>query len=327
MRPSHTISEIAEKRWVPVDPLGEALHILRMSGLYYSRSELTAPWGAAVPPLPDSLIFHVVTEGSCWLLVPDEAPQRLMPGEFALVPHGVGYQVLSEVGVTAVDLFDLPLEAVTERYEILRYGGGGAPTTLICGSVRFEHPAAQHLVKLLPPLIHLKSWETPHAEWMQSTLRLMAQEARELRPGGETIVTRLADILVIQALRTWMANAPQAQQGWLGALQDPQIGAALVLMQREPAHSWTVASLAQTVAMSRSAFAARFKELVGESPLQYLTSWRMQLAHSWLQSEDLPLAELAERLGYRSEAAFSRAFKREMGSSPGAMRRGGLSIN
>ena len=158
-------------------------------------------------------------------------------------------------------------------------------------------------------------------EWIQSTLRLMAAEARELRPGGETIITRLADILIIQAIRSWMAEDPSAKTGWLGALQDKQIGYSIVLIQRDPAREWTVASLADEVAMSRSAFAARFKELVGESPMQYITHWRMNVALTWLQEENLSLGELAARLGYRSEAAFSRAFKRFIGVSPGAARR------
>ena len=158
-------------------------------------------------------------------------------------------------------------------------------------------------------------------EWIQSTLRLMAAEARELRPGGETIITRLADILVIQAIRTWLAEDPSAKTGWLGALQDKQIGYSILLIQRDPAREWTVASLAEEVAMSRSAFAARFKELVGESPLQYITRWRMNLALTWLKEENVSLGELANRLGYRSEAAFSRAFKRLIGVSPGSARR------
>jgi AraC-like DNA-binding protein len=157
-------------------------------------------------------------------------------------------------------------------------------------------------------------------EWIQSTLRLMAAEAKVMRPGGETIITRLADILVIQAIRSWMAMDPLAKAGWLGALQDKQVGYAILLIQRNPEQRWTVASLANEVAMSRSAFAARFKELVGEPPMQYITRWRMNLALTWLQNEEASLAELSHRLGYQSVAAFSRTFKRVIGSSPGAAR-------
>ena len=158
-------------------------------------------------------------------------------------------------------------------------------------------------------------------EWIASTLRFMAAEAREPRLGGETVITRLADILVIQAIRSWIEQDPAAQTGWLGALRDPQIGRAISLIHRDPARTWTVASLADEVAMSRSAFAARFAELVGEPPMHYVTRWRMHAAVTWLREDDATLGELALRLGYQSEAAFSRAFKRFMGLSPGAVRR------
>jgi len=320
--------ESIDNPWASVDPLGEALHFLHMRGVFYTRSEFSAPWGLALPAFPDCLMFHVVTSGRCWLEVDGGDPHLLQPGELALLPHGEGHRLLSEPGVPAAKLFDLPREQVSERYEILRHGQGGAKATLICGTVRFDHPAAHQLVRLLPKLICIEAWQSPQMEWIQSTLRLMATEARELRLGGETIIPRLADILVIQTIRSWLVEDPMAKTGWLGALQDKQIGYAILLIQRDPARVWTVVSLADEVAMSRSAFAARFKELVGESPMQYVTRWRMNVALSWLKEADLSLAELTDRLGYRSEAAFSRAFKRFIGISPGAVRRTGhIAIN
>lgn len=289
-----------------------------MTGLVYTRSHLTAPWGIALPPMPDCLLFHVVTSGECVLVVDGDEPVTVRPGEFVLVPHGEGHEIQNRVGVRTENLFDLPIEHVCERYEVLRHGGGGEATTLICGAVRFDHPAARDLVGLLPKVIHIQTWNTPHAEWMHSTLRLMAAEAGTQQPGGETIVTRLADILVIQAIRTWLVEHPEEQTGWLGALHDERIGPAIVHIHREPTRDWTVASLASVASMSRSAFAVRFRELVGESPVQYLTRWRMHLAGTWLCEQNLPIAECADRLSYRSEAAFSRAFKRVMGVPPGA---------
>ncbi len=196
------------------------------------------------------------------------------------------------------------------------------PTSLVCGAVRFDHPAAHHLIALLPRIIHVQSSSSPQTEWLQSTLRLMAAEAREMRPGGETVITRLADILVIQAIRSWIEGDPAAQTGWLGALQDPQIGRAIAAIHREPAKPWTVSSLAAEVGMSRSAFAARFTQLVGEPAMHYLARWRMHVAMNWLREDAIGVGEMASRLGYRSEAAFSRAFKRFIGVTPGAARRG-----
>ena len=307
--------------FAPADPLGEALHFLRMNGLFYCRSEFSAPWGLALPRMEGCLMFHVGTSGPCWLEVEGVEPQHLAPGDFALVPHGAGHRLVSEPGAEAAALFDLPRELLSERYEVLRHGGGGAATGLVCGAVRFDHPAAHRLVQLLPPVIRMDAVGSPHAEWMASTLRLMAAEARAMQPGGETIITRLGDVLVIQAIRAWMARDPAARKGWLGALQDRQIGRAITLIHREPARPWTVASLAAEVAMSRSAFAARFTALVGEPAMQYVARWRMHVALTLMQEKNARPAELAGQLGYQSEAAFSRSFKRYIGMPPGAARR------
>ena len=307
--------------WGPADPLAEALHFLRMSGAYYCRSELTAEWGLTLPPMPGYLWFHVIASGGGWLEIDETDPILLQPVNFALVPHGKGHCLRSAPGVPAPDVLELDLEPISDRYEILRHGQGGAPTTLVCGAVRFDHPAARNLVALLPAVIVVERSSAPQLERMQSTLELMAAEAAELRPGSEAVVTRLADILVIQALRSWIETDPAAQTGWLGALQDRQIGRALSLIHRDPARAWTVGSLARELAMSRSALAARFTELVGEPVMQYVTRWRMQLALDMLRDEGATVAQLASRLGYRSEAAFSRAFKRVIGVAPGAVRR------
>ena len=305
----------------PADPLGEALHFLRMNGAFYCRSELTAPWGLTMPPMPGYVWFHVVTSGRLWLETGDDDVGWIQPGELALVPHGEGHVLRSEPGAPAPGILELERELVSERYEILRHGGGGAPTSLICGAVRFEQPAARNLIEILPGTIHIEASSSPRLERIQSVLRLMAAEAAELRPGGEAVITRLGDILVIQAIRAWMESDPAAESGWLGALRDPQIGEAISLIHRDPARDWTVASLAAELAMSRSAFAARFSELVGEPVMAYVARWRMQVAVAALKGEGAMVGELADRLGYRSEAAFSRAFKRVIGTSPGAVRR------
>ena len=318
--------------WAPVDPLGQALHSLRMSGTLYCRSELSAPWALTLPIERENLSshvlsFHVVTSGECWLAVEGADPFHLLPGDLALVPHSKGHCLSSELNVHALSLEEFNFEMVSGRYCILTYDGGGPTTRLICGEVRFDHPAARNLLELLPRVIHVEASSSPQMDWMQSTLRLMAAEAMELRPGGETIITRLADILVIQAIRSWIQEDPTAQTGWLGALQDNQMGPAIMLIHRNPEHPWTVASLASEVAMSRSAFAARFTELVGEPAMHYVARWRMHLALTWLNEDRVTLAELANRLGYQSEAAFSRAFKRFNGISPGAVRRNGVATS
>ena len=304
--------------WESTDPLGETLHSFRLEGVVYARSLLTAPWGVAMPPMPDCLMFHIVTSGECRLEFDDQKPATLRPGEFALMPRGEGHVIRHAKGAQTVDYFDLPIEHITPRYEVLTHGGGGEETTLICGAVRIDHPAARDLVELLPSLIHIRTWNSPNAEWMHSTLRLMAAEASSRQPGGETIVTRLADILVIQAIRSWLVEQPESRRGWLGALNDERSGPALLHIHRQPTNDWTVASLAASVSMSRSAFSARFSEQVGESAMQYVTRWRMHIAGIWLRDTNTTAAECGSKLGYNSEAAFSRAFKRVMGKPPGA---------
>lgn len=314
--------------WPNTDPLGQALHLLRVRGAFYCRSEFTEPWGLTLPPLRPFFWFHVVTAGQCWLetdLKADgEEPVRLQTGDLALVPHGGGHQLYGQPGTPAPIIYDLKPERVGDRYEILRHGGGGEGSRMICCAVAFDHPAARHLTDLLPPVIRLEGLDRLDSTgWLETTLRQMRFEAESTQPGGEAIITRLADILVIRTFRAWITDAPAARQGWLGALRDPQIGRAMLAVHSHPARGWTVESLSREARMSRSAFAARFKSLVGESPLKYVTRWRMLVASSWLAEGKLSVQELARRLGYKSTAAFSRAFKRVTGTPPGEVRRRG----
>lgn len=306
------------------DPLTEALQFLRMEGIFYCRSELSAPWSLGLPPMPGCIWFHVVTAGSCLLVDSQGGQCEVRRGDLVILPHGAGHHAADDPGLEPAPVMDLPHEYLSPNYAILRHGGGGDRVDLICGVVRLAHPAAQSLIEVLPEMIHVDPSTSRRAlEWLPSILGMIAAETAEPQPGGEAVVTRLCDILVIGAIRSWLDTDLGARTGWLGALQDPQIGRAVALIHREPEREWTVAELAATVAMSRSAFSARFSELVGEGPMQYLTRWRMHVATDLLREEQLTVARVAERLGYASEAAFSRAYKRTTGMPPGAVRRSG----
>jgi AraC-like DNA-binding protein len=311
----------APRTFLPrADVLGEALHLLRLTGTLYCCAELTAPWGVDVPRLDGLMTFQIVTRGRCWLEVDGSAPRLLEEGSLTLIPHSSPHRLRSSLTASAEPLFDIPVEHVSDRYEIMRHGGGGDLTRVTYGVARFDHCTAQRLVAELPTVLHINTWEDDDASWLQSTLRFISRELVARRPGGETVITRLADILVIQAIRSWLDSAPEAKQGWLAALRDEQVGRALAAIHRAPERDWSVVSLAREARMSRSAFSARFTELVGESAMRYLAEWRMQLARTHLRETSEPLSIVARRFGYQSEAALSRAFKRTFGVPPGSVR-------
>ncbi|MDO3387935.1 AraC family transcriptional regulator [Gilvimarinus sp. SDUM040013] len=308
------------------DYLGEALHLLKLSGTFYCQSELAAPWGVEMPPFDDCLMIHVVTAGHCWLIVEGEPPIHLQQGCLVLLPHGRGHILASDPAQSTTPLFDIPVEHISERYDIMRFGGDSSDQNgqcrATCCVAKFDHAAGQELIKHLPSVMVVNAWEEAEGGWLQSTLRYMAVEAKALKPGGETVMSHLADILIIQAIRAWIDKAPQANSGWLAALRDKHIGRALAAMHKSPEVDWTLASLASLVGMSRSGFSARFTEMVGESAVRYLTRWRMQIARLQLENTRDPMITIAESLGYQSEAAFSRAFKRVFGKAPGVVRNG-----
>lgn len=306
---------------LPSDPLAEALQHLRMEGMFYCLSELSAPWGIDMPDMPNSLWFHVVTSGELRLVDRNGEDHQITAGEVIVLPHGGGHRAFDDPSSPTPVVFDLPHDYISRQYAILRHGGGGTPATVICGVVRFDHPVARDLITMLPEFISIdRSGDPADRARLDAVLDMMAAETIRTRPGNEAVVTRLCDILVIQTIRSWIENDPRALTGWLGALRDPAIGTAISLIHRNPERDWSVATLASEVSMSRSAFSARFTELVGQSAMNYVTRWRMNLAIDLLRTDRLTVAAVADRLGYGSEAAFSRAFKRVTGRPPSQAR-------
>jgi AraC-like DNA-binding protein len=302
------------------DVLTDVLKNLKLRGRVFCCSELSAPWAMSLPS-SDYAHFHVVERGGAWLQLADEKqPRPLASGDLIIVPHGRGH-VLSDHPRTRPKPLSQLIKGGQSGCHLMEFGGGGALTRMICGSFQFDNETRSPLRSILPPLIHLKHEQSHLGEWLEPTLKMLALEARQPRPGSETLISRLLDIIFVQALRVWIASEPQSSGGWLGALRDPQIGAALSLMHREPGRAWSVDALAQAVSMSRSPFAAKFSALVGEPPLTYLTRWRMYLASSLLAGERLNVGEVAARIGYQSDAAFSKAFKRHFGYAPLTVKR------
>lgn len=303
-----------------ISPLDQALHYLRMSGSFYCRAEYTAPWAVALPPLDGEARFHVITHGHVYL-EGEGIPRRLVQtGDLVLLPHGAGHSLADDPSSPMLLPSEIRPESISDRYQQFRYRDG-RDTRLICVRARFDDQTAKRLISLLPPIIHVPAIATRELDAIHRTVEFIADEARVLRPGGETIITRLADILIVQAIRWWIEHEPEARGGWLTALRDPQVGRVLLLIHRRPEHPWTIADLAAEAAMSRSSLAARFKALVGEPLMQYLARWRVNLAFSELQHGRVDIGQLAERVGYQSESAFHRAFRKHIGVAPGAVKR------
>ncbi len=302
-----------------MDPLDEVLQDLRLTQGFYCHSELHAPWGVDFPD-QDWASFHFMAEGRCCVLLGDQVIQ-LEAGDFALMPQGRAHGMADQATSKRIDIHTLKLDAIAPNAARLKVSGRGERSVLICGGARFSGSAAHPLLSHLPELILVRKETRAEFDWLRPTLEAMAHEVSSSRPGAAAVMTRLADILIIQAVRTWVASGSEAAKGWLAALRDPQVGRSLALMHREPGKDWDIEGLAKAVGMSRAVFAERFALMVGQPPKQYLTRWRMHLASHWLQEERINLSQVAERLGYGSEAAFSRAFKRHFGESPGGHRR------
>jgi AraC-like DNA-binding protein len=303
------------------DALTDVLDMLKPRGRVFCCSELSAPWAMSLPA--DGYVrIHVIERGGAWLRVEDaKQVTPLASGDLVIVPHGNGH-ILADSPKTRPVPINRLIRGKTDSVILLQHGGGGAQTLMTCCSFQFVNGDYNPLLAVLPPLIHIPSGREQLDEWLEPTLKMLAYEARHPRPGSETLVARLIDIILVQAVRVWVEGQPQDQVGWLVALRDPQIGAALGLVHREPQRHWRVSELAHEVAMSRSIFAAKFSSLVAAPPLTYLTRWRLWQASRLLAEGNLSVGETALRVGYESEAAFSKAFKRHFGQSPLAYRRG-----
>jgi AraC-like DNA-binding protein len=303
------------------NPLGETLHYLKLSGAFYCKSEMNGTWGISLPSMPNTSMFHIVTAGAC---VIEHGEQRIeaRAGDFIFIPKGQGHIVRSDVEADAEDLFSLPREQISHCYETLKMGDKGDKTTILCGVVQLDHPCAEFIIDSMPDMIYLESAKSTYSSWMSNTVRVISEEAEQTQIGGETILTRLADVLVIQALRYWIAHNADAKQGWLFAMMDRRIGKSLSLIHSNPGRQWTLESLGREIGMSRTAFASNFTALVGEPMLQYLTKWRMNLAVMRLREGEKVTPELIEQLGYRSESAFRRTFKKVTGKNTSAFQMG-----
>lgn len=299
------------------DTLSLILDDIRLHGAVFRESELRAPWAVRLAT-PGLTSFHIVVLGPVWLLRQDAAALKLETGDIAILPGGVEHRVQEATDSRAMP-YDLTPELDRVHSQALKIGGDGAPAQLLSGHFRFDVNLARPLIAALPPVIHLRSAGAPPT-WLRIGLQFIAEEAAKPLPGQQVIFNRVADILLVEALRDHVQSMPEGAGNWLLALRDTALSSALAAMHRNPERDWTVPDLAEIAHLSRSAFADRFTQVVGQPPLSYLTEHRMRIAAWKLAHSDASVAQIAAQVGYASETAFSQAFKRHHGEPPSKMR-------
>jgi AraC-like DNA-binding protein len=299
-----------------MDPLEEVMTTMRVASSLYVHMQLRAPYGIRFDTRAQARLV-VIARGSCWV-VADDLPQpvSLAEGDCLIVKAETKFALQDELGRRLVSC-DRILSKITGR--TVRHGGDGALTEMISGALSFDAAAAEPLMAVMPSLVHVRLDEA-RARLLQTTLRLIGLETAEDGLGANLVVGRLHDVLFVQAVRAWCATEHQAV-GWLGGLKDDRLAISIRAMHADLARGWTVETLAREAGLSRSTFAATFKAVTGDTPLDYLTRWRMYRAKVLLSGSELSLMEVAERVGYETDTALSRAFRRSEGIAPGEWRR------
>jgi AraC-like DNA-binding protein len=314
-----------------VDALSDVLRVIRLSGGVFLEANLTAPWclkGRISPEdckafqVTPSLVIatHLVVTGQMLVQVNEDEPLVVRAGELVLLPHNDVHAFGSDVTVPPFSQPDEVKAKAAGVFSRIELGGGGEATQLLCGYLGSDQPFGP-LLSSLPPVLKMDVRATPLGAWVESSFRFAVSQIASGRVGSTTVIAKLSELLFVEAVSHYIAGLPEDRKGWLAGLRDTQIGRALALMHAQPAQDWSAEALAAEVGMSRSGFAERFATLVGQPPMQYLTYWRMQLAAQRLRESREAVAQVGYAVGYESEAAFSRAFKREFGKGPGEWRR------
>lgn len=311
---------------LPAVVLNSTLEQLRLEGAIFFRGEFTdefafesAPlaFAGAVTPRADRMIlFHIVVSGSCWVSVDDGVRHWASEGDVIVMPYGGRYVLGGRTRVDAPETLDLPGPPPWEDIPVVRQGGGGERTDVVCGYLHSGHPLFDPAMKALPPVFVVRLPEGPASSWVHASVAYALEATAPSNKSPAVLATRLPELVLMEVLRVHLSAEPSGNRGWLVALRDPVLAPALALLHANPEHRWSVAELGRRTAVSRSVLDDRFRQVLGQSPIRYLTQWRMHLAENLLGTTDLTVYDVARRVGYQSEEAFSRAFKRERGQSP-----------
>jgi AraC-like DNA-binding protein len=310
--------------------LDQALEHLRLDGAIFFRSELSEPFAFESTPsaLADQLhpgaerviLFHIVARGTCWVMGDDGERHWAESGDVIVLPYGDQHVIGGAAPAVCVPITALMRPLPWEDLPVIRHGGGGAEVDLVCGYLVSDDPLFDPAMRVFPSAFVVRLPKGAAAGWVQASVAYAATEHVPSRASSSVVSTRLPELVLVEVLRHHLASAPAADHGWLAALHDPILAPALALLHGDPARRWTVTDLAAEVAASRSVLDDRFRQVLGRSPIRYLTEWRMHLAEELLDTTELGVVPVARRVGYESEEAFSRAFKRAHGVSPGRWR-------
>ena len=317
-----------------MDALSDILRVARLGGGVFFNAEFSAPWCIAAQMSPevcapflgatDHLIpYHYVLDGEMHVALPDHEPQHLRSGEVVLFPRNDFHLIGSDVGLPPVSAAAVILSAENKIVRTVRHGGGGATAHMVCGYLGCDRHFTHPIVSNLPPSMILKVDDTPAADWIRSTFQYAAHEVAGGQTGSTAVLAKLSELLFVEAVRHYVRSLPDGQTGWLAGLRDQAVARVLTLMHGNLAHDWSVEELGREAGMSRSGLADRFARVIGMAPMHYLTDWRLQVAAQKLRDTGDPLVSIAEQVGYESEAAFSRAFRKKFGTAPATWRRAG----
>ena len=316
-----------------MDVLSEVLKTVRLDGAIFYNAECSAPWCFRQPAShimasylssasKHVIIFHLLTEGRGYTQFDGEGRSiPLNAGDIVIFPHGDPHIMGNGLPVKPVDSAEALERVLSGGLPVSRYGGGGEITKLICGYMACEPQLSQVFLSGLPPIVKMNIRNDASGQWLEHSIRYSVGQADAAGPGGEAVLAKLSEALFIETLRRYIALLPPEQTGWLAGVRDQAVGKALALLHRKPTHPWTVASLANEVGVSRSVLAERFRRYLSETPMAYLTRWRLQLGVQMLTSTNNSVAQIAAEVGYESEPSFNRAFKREFGLPPARFRK------
>ncbi len=314
------------------DVLSDVLGVIKLDSAIYFNAELGTPWAFDSPPsakmaavlAPGShvIVYHLLVEGSATGRIEGAPPVDLAPGDIITFPHGDPHVIGSGRTSAAIDAGPVLTEVLERGLALYKEGGPGAPTRLICGYLACDPQLGQAFLGGLPSIVRVNIREDAAGRWLEEALRFSVNEVASGGAGARAMLTRLSEAVFAETVRRYVRSLPQAETGWLAGTRDPEVGRALTLIHQRPAEPWTIASLAHEVGLSRTVLAERFRHFLNEPPMSYLTKWRLRLAARTLAADaSTSLTEVATDVGYESDAAFSRAFKREFGVPPAQYRR------